>query len=450
MATTLFKRCLGLNDARAFGTQKMITNPRDPEVGSVELTDCLNLTTTDDGAVEKIAPFVTAITHSAPITAISAGKRFLFTDGVDTREWTTGTTVVNRFPATTGPMVHTVLDCRVSTASKVYKSVHPAVAMAEAVVGTNPNPATSKAFAGQPAFDHAFTYNAKLYSVNHADPRFLQCCEDYHYDLWNLADGFVGHLMPVLQAGAIPGVMLTLHDSGVTVYPGSGPADFAKRFYPCDAIDGTLFSGFISKVYGYGHIFLCSDGVYAVLADGELKNLTVSTAGSIGTLNSSYSCATVQDGKYLVFGNALCIEYDFQTKAVMKRSSGVTSATGWNGINYYAVGSTVATMGTAIDTGSIAASLTLPFSDWGSAGAKSISDFYFTGTIGGDVLLTATDNVGKSWEVNVSGIGEVSNYRIKTPKGMLGNHISLKIDCTSGAFRMEELAVVVAASKRSR
>lgn len=451
MVTTLFKRCLGFNDARAFATQKMVTNPRSPEVGNVEFIDCLNLTTTTDGAVEKVAPFATALTHSAPITNISAGKRFIYQDGVDTKEWD-GVNIATVGAILDGPIAHTPIDCRISTAGSVYKSIASGTAVQQAVLGTNPNPTTSKVFAAQPAFDHAFVYNAKLYAINHSDPRFLQYSEDYHYDLWDLGDGFIGHTLPILQAGAIPGVMLTAHDGGVTVYTGTDPATgFVKRFYPVDFLDGTLYSGFVSKAYGYGHIFLGHDGVYLVGIDGELKNLTTAVTDHIGWLNSSYTCATMHAGKYLAFGNNVCIEYDFETKSVLKRStSGVKAATIWNKQPYFAIGSTIATLGTEIDTGNIAASATLPFSDWGYAGVKFIECFYFTGEISGDVLITATDNTGKFWEVEVSEVGKVSKYRIKTPGGAMGTHISIKIDCTSGAFRMEELTAVVTNSKRSR
>jgi hypothetical protein len=448
----LFKKCLGLNDARAMGSQRMVTNPRDPEAGNAELTDCLNLTTTPDGCLEKIAPFVTALTHTAPITNISAGKRFLFQDGTDTREWLGGATVVNRFSATAGPTVHTETDVRVSTASKVYKSVDPATAMTEALVGDYNGPPVSIPFVGMPPFDHAFEYNGRIYSVNHAMPGILQFSEPWE-ELWSLKNGRIDTCADIMQTGAIPGVIVTTHANGVTVYAGMDPLEpFAEKFYPCNAIDGTLYSGFVSKVYGHGHVFMCDDGVYLVGAEGTLVNLSVDQTAHLNTLNTSYTCATVQDGKYLAFGNALAVEYDFKTKSVLKRSSfGVKAATVWNKQNYYAVGSTVSTIGTAIDTtANFAASMTLPFSDMSAPGTKSVDSLYFTGTIGGEVAFTATDNVGKMWTVNVNSIGSVFNYRIKTPKGMLGNHISLNIACSSGAFRIEQLRATFAASQRSR
>lgn len=449
----LFAKCLGLNDARNVATLK--ANPR---TGATELSDCLNITTTPDGCVEKIAPFVTALTHTAPVTGISAGQRFLFQDSINTNEWT-GTAVINRFPVVDGPIVHTAIDCRVSTPTTVYKSVNASPAMQQAIVGTNPNPAASRTFTAMPPYRQAFTYNGIIYAVNKTDPRFLQYSENYHFDLWDIGSGFIGHTLPVLQTGSIlsgqpgiPGCIVATHTGGVSVYAGTSKADFVKKFYPCQIINGTLYSGFIDKANEYGHLFLCNDGVYLIAADGTLTNLTGEATGHMETLNTAYTCATVQDGKYLAFGNSICVEYDFQTKTVLKRASfDVKAATIWQNKNYYALGSTVAAMGTEIDSSdSFSASLTLPLSDYGASGTKSIEALYFTGQGGDNLKITASDNAGKSWEIEEHDVGTVTDYRIKTPKGFLGNHISIKIDCLSGSFRMEELRAAFSATKRSR
>lgn len=457
----LFSKCLGFNDARALSSFK--ANPRS---GATELTDCLNLTTTPDGCLEKIAPLVPVLTHTAPVTRISAGSRFMFSDGVDTREWLGGTDVVNRFPAVAGPIAHTPLDVRVSDGTRVYKSKSsPAGAMTEALAGVYDGPPVTTPFYGMAPFDQAIIYNAKLYAINHADPRFIGYSEDFFYDLWNRGDGHIGHISPVLQSGAIPGCILALLSGGVVVYVGGSPGpDMGKKHYPCAVMPGTLYSGQITMsgainndgtshvAVTYLHIFLCSDGVCVVDASGTLTNLTDSRTGNLGALNSTYSCATVQGNKYLAFGDQCCIEYDFQTKAVMIRDTfSVVGAAIWKGVAYFASGSSISTLGDEIDTGSsFAASLTLPLSDMGASGTKSIEYLYFTGQIDGDVIITATDNVGKSWEKDVSDLGQVTNYPIKTPKGKLGNHISWRIDCASGAFRLEELRAVFAASQRSR
>jgi hypothetical protein len=449
----LFRKCLGLNDARAFGTQKMITDPRDPEAGNVELIDCLNLTTTPDSCLEKLPPLVTVLDTGAPVTSLSSGSRCMFGDGTNIKEWTGGSTVVTRFPAQYGLTIHTPLDARVASGGKVYKSINPSGAMVEALVGSYTGPPVQKPFSAMPVFKQAFVYNAKLYAVNAADPRFIQYSEDYAYDLYNLADNSIGSALPVWESGAIPGVMLTTHDGGVTVYSGAGPHDFTKKFYPCNVIDKTLYSGFVSKVYGYSHIFLCDDGVYVVGPSGDLVNVTVDQTDHIDVLNDSYSCTTVLSGKYLAVGNRLGIEYDFKTKSLLKRSSfGIAAACVHNGVNYFAVGNTIAGLGSDIDSsGAYSCSMTLPYSDFSARGKKSIEALYFTGTIDGDVTITATDQTGNSWNKEISvELVNVSGYRITTPRGYLGNHISISIECTSGVFRLEELTASFNASSRTR
>lgn len=453
MAITLFKKCLGLNDSRAFGTQKMITDPRDPRIGEVELIDCSNLTITSDGSLEKIAPLVPVLTHGSAITNISAGSRFFFQDGIDVNEWTGGTTVVNRFPILEGQVAHTPIDSRVSTTTKVYRSKNAAPTMEEAIVGVNPNPTTSKSFYQMPAFDHAFVYGVKLYIVNHADPRFLQYSEDYGYDLYAVGDNHIGSTQPILEAGAITGSMITTHAEGVSLYAGTGPHDFAKRYYPCGVLDNTLYSGFVSKAMSNVHVWLCDDGVYMVDPSGAIVNLTVNQIENLSSLNTLYYCSTVQDGKYLAFGDRCTVEYDFLMKTFLKRDSfGITSAAVWKKKNYFSSGSVISTYGDNIDTtGNFGCSLTLPFSDMSSPGKKSFEVLYFSGSIDGDVVITATDQLGVSWEKEVSGeLINVSNYRIKTPRGLLGNHISIKIESTSGAFRLEELTATFSSSKRSK
>jgi hypothetical protein len=446
----LFRTCLGLNDTRSIATQQMTVNPRDPKAGQTELLDSLNLTTAPDGRLEKIPAYVPALTHSDPILAVSAGSRFLFQDGLNTNEWS-GTAVTNAFPFTDGAMAHTTIDCRVSGTNVVYKNVNSAPGMLTATVGANPNPPTSRTFAGQPAFSQAFTYNSKLYGINQGDPRFLQYSEDYHYDLWNLGDGFIGHHDPVLQAGAIPHLMLALHSTGVSMYSGMSPADFTKTFAPLPVLPGSLYSGFISKLYGYGHVFLCAEGVYIIKSDGVVTNLTPNTTNFLSTWNTTYYCAIVQGSKYLAFGDKVCVEYDFNTQAVLKRSTdSVVSAANWKGNTYFARGAQVATLGDGPDTGGIAASMTLPFSDFGAPGTKAIDSFYFTGTIAGDVTFTVTDQTQREWSVDVSSLDTVTGYRIKCPHQRLGNHISVRIDVGSGAFRIEELKARFIATDRSR
>lgn len=449
---TLFKRCLGFNDARAFGTFKMITDANDPNAGNVEFIDCLNLTTTPDGCVEKIAPLVTAVTHSAPITGISAGKRFVYQDGTDVKEWD-GTNTYLIGSVKYGPTVHTPIDVRLTHASTVYKSPSVGTTLSAATLGdTSDIPATSKPFYGMPSFQQAFVFNGLLYCVNASDPRFLQYSEQYHYDVYALGDNHIGHLLPIRQGGAVPGALIVTHDTGVTVYAGMGPHDFVKKFYTCGVLNNTLWSGFVSKVYGNAHVWMCDDGIYMTDQNGAIVNLTVDQTDYLDRLNNVYYGAIVnQNGKYLAFGDLCCVEYDFKTKTILKRSPfGITSACVWNNVPYFASGALITTYGTSIDTSNnFGCSLTLPYSDWSNPGKKSIESLYFTGTINGDWIITATDEFGEYWELDRSDeLLNVSNYRIKTPKRILGNHISLKIECTSGSFRMEKLAATLSVSNR--
>lgn len=454
----LFSRCLGLNDSKAFGTHYA-----NPKTGATELVDCLNITTTSDGAVERVAALVPVLTHTAPVTSISAGQRFVYQDAINTLEWN-GTEVAAIGAVLTGPVAHTPIGVRVSAGNKVYKSSIAGAALSEAVRGdlNNLPDADKKPYFAQPAFKQAFECNGILYGINAADPRFLQHSEYGHFDVFAIGDAHIGHVAPILQAGAIPGVMICTHVDGVSVYTGRNMDDFVKKFYACRVIDGTLFSGFIGKTYttkdgshtyGHCHVFMCVDGVYIVTGEGELINLTAARTSQLDVLNGAYTpylCATLQGAKYLAFGANVCVEYDFETNSVLVRNPvGVTAAAIWNNTNYYASGSTVAVMGTEVDADG-SASLTLPFSDLGASGIKSLEALYFTGTIGGEVRFTATDQTGRFWSVTVEAIGTVSNYRIKTPRGMLGNHLSFTVDCVSGAFRMEELRAAFSASQRTR
>ncbi len=459
----LFRKCLGFTDQKGIATQTMIASPRAQGAGSVALLDCLNLTTTADGCIEKVAPLVTALDTGAAITNLSAQSRLMFSDGTNVKEWTGGSTVVNRFPSISGPIAHTPLDVRVASGGSIYKSINSSPVLQQALVGIYTGPPVSKPFSAMPTYSSAFVYNAKLYAISATDPRFLIYSEDYGYDLYALGDNFIGSSLPCLQAGQIPGVLLTAHDGGVTAYVGSGPHDFHKRFYPCRFINGTLFSGSVPQivgasdgtpttVYTHQHVFLCDDGIYTVNQEGVLNNITDQQIDNIGGLNSTYSCATVQNCKYLAFGNNCCVEYDFKAKAVMKRVTfGINGACIWNKNHYFSAGNMIVTQGPDSDTTStFDCNFTLPYSDLATPGVKSIEALYFTGTMDGDLTITATDQNGDSWEHNISReLLKVTDYRIKTPRRKLGNNISFRFEC-SGAFRMEELRAVLSGSTRSR
>lgn len=450
----IFATCLGLNDIKAQRTQKS-----NHETGATELIDCLNVTTTPDGAIEKIPSFAAAFTHTAPVTGLSAGIRLVYQDATNTLEWDGGTQHAAIGALLQGPVTHTPIDVRLSTATKIYKGSIAGAALTEASIGSLTNiPVTSISYAKQPAFKKSFIYNGFLYGVNQADPRFLQYSEYGHYDVWNIGDNFIGHSQAIIDAGAIvsektqqTGGIVCLHADGVSVYDGSNKSDFSQKFFPCSPIANTLYSGFISKAYGYAHIFLCEDGIYSVDPDGVMVNLTVNTLQHVADLNTSYTSATVADGKYLAFGNDICVEYDFRTKTAMKRASmGVTGAAIWNDVPHFSLGSTVSTL--AKTDGAFGASVSFPYATLGVTGAKSINDLYFTGQADGDMTITATgDGEGSpSWEFETPAPGTVFNYRIKTPRKILGNHISFKIATSSGAFRLETLRATLTPSYRSR
>lgn len=451
MEAILFRKCLGLNDARAFGTQTLIADPRNKEAGNAELLDCLNITTTPDGCVEKIAPLVTILTHTAPITGLSAGSRFIYQDAINTLEWN-GTTSATIGAVLTGPVAHTSIDVRVASATKVYKSAVAGAALTEATLGAITDlPPSTTPFYSQPPFAQAFQYNGIIYGINAASPKFLQYSRYGHNDVWAIGDDYLRHKTAVMSSGQIPGVVIATHDGGVTLHRGTNPEDFKRDYIPCTVISKTLYSGFLGKVDEYGHVFLCNDGVYFVGLDGKLVNITVDQTDHLDTLNNSYSCVTVKDGKYLAFGDLCCLEYDFKTKTLLKRSTqGVTGACTWNGQTYLSAGSTILTLGTEIDT-ALSCSMTFPFSNLGTPGKKSLDSIYFTGTASAGMNITVTDQTGAGWTREVSDeLVNVSDYRIKLPDGFLGNHVSFKFECESGAFRMEEVRVVLNASKRSR
>jgi len=441
----LFKKCLGYTDSSAVATQS-----HNPETGETQLIGCTNTTVTDDGAVEKAPALSTVYTHSAPLNRVSAGTRLLFDDGTNIYEYVGGVTpVATRFPVLDGPIIHTPIDVRVSGATKNYKSVNPTGVMTELTVGTNPGPATSVAYEKMPVCDGGFVYNAKLYTWK---GKFIQYSEDYHYDLWDIGNSFVSHLSDVRQAGAVPNVLLVAHDGVVISYVGSGPADFAKKFYPCPYINKTLFSGFISKALGYGHVFMADDGIYMVDQNGQMVRLTDSNLEYADTLNTSYTSAIVSDGKYLAFGNSVCVEYDFRTKAVMLRPSGVAAATVQVDTPYLAYGSTMATISSSQNS-AVASSVTIPYAYLGTEGRKSFSDLYFTGELTGDLEIVCRDQSDPEepirWTIEAADLGVVQNKRIKLPRGVVGSKVSFQFNALAGStFRMEEARVVFDAGNR--
>lgn len=439
----LFRQCLGLNDSKAIQSQVS-----DYKTGKTHLTAVHNMTVTDDGCMQTVPLLATTLTHTAPITRLSAGSRMFFGDGIDIYEDLAGTSV-KRFPIIDGPIMHTPLDVRVSGASKVYKSVNPAGAMAESVVGTNPDTGESVAYAGQPLFDGGFVYGARAYGFK---GKFLQYSKAYHYDLWNQGDGFIGHQFTCLQGGAIPGCILVAHAEGVSCYIGGDPLDpqTIKRFYPCAYEAGTLYSGFVSKALGYGHVFLCADGVYMVAADGSITRLSADNLDYADTLNSSYAGAVVAGGKYLAYGDQVAVEYDFRTKATMKRASGVSAVCVSGDAPYLAIGSTIKTPSTSMDL--CDCSFTLPYSSMGAVGRKQFDNLYLTGEFNGDLTIKLLDQSNpeepERWTRELSDLGIVQNKRVHLPKGTVGSKTAFRFETTGGNMRVEEIRVTFGAGQR--
>ncbi len=440
----LFKTCLGYTDSLAVGSQKA-----DPRSGKTQLIGCSNLTVTDDGGLRKIPASTAVFTHTAPITRVSAGSRLFAGDGTDIYELTSGTPVL-RFPILDGPIMHTPLDVRVSGTTKVYKSVNPTGAMAEAVVGTNPGPDDSIAYAGQPLFDGGFVLGARAYCHK---GKFLSYSKGYHYDLWNLGDGFIRHQYDCLQSGAIPGCIVVAHAEGISVYVGGDPLspEIIKRFYPCGYLAKTLFSGFISKALGYGHVFMADDGVYMVAADGSFNRLSGDSLEYGDLLNGSYAGATVAGGKYLAYGNLLTVEYDFRTKAVLLRGAGVSSACVFSDEPYTGVGNTVVKPSTTMDT-ALPCSFALPYSHLGAEGRKGFDSLYLTGEFNGDMEVICRDQtdpeVPDRWMLAVSELGRVQNKRVKLPRVVVGSRVSFEFKMDSGSISVEEIRATFSVGQR--
>lgn len=444
----LFRQCLGLNDSKAIASQVA-----DPKTGKTHLTSVSNMTITDDGCIQTVPALVPVATHSLPITRVSSGQRLFFSDDLDTYEMIKGVPVpLKRFPLVSGPMLHTPLDARVSLASKVYKSPDSAPAMVEAVVGTNPYPDNSVAFAAMPVFVGGFIANSRAFVI---EGKFLRYSMPYHYDLFDLGKDYMAFNLDILQAGHIPGVYLAAHEFGVTVVMGGDPRDknqpLQPKFYPCAYEAGTLYSGMISKAMGYGHVFLCADGVYMVGMDGAINRLSADNIDYADELNTTYSGSVVTGGKYLAFGDQVAVEYDFRTKAVMKRVCPAASACVLNDTAYIATGSDLKTI-PQTGMGAAACSFTLPYSTLGTPGRKQLDSLYLTGEFNGDLEIVLLDQTNpedpERWRQVVSDLGVVQNRRVKLPKGMVGSKVSFRFEMALGSMRIEEIRATFGSSKR--
>jgi hypothetical protein len=434
----LFTKCTGLNDSLETSAAAFNVD------GVTDVIGCLNVTVTPEGKLVKVPELTEILTHTDVIDELTAGTRMLAqsASGLSEFNGTNFTPLLNSpsfTPGVKATYIHTPIDVRIRTAPAVqHKLVKGAVSTSAITLGSYAGPATSRssAFSKMPDFTSGFVFNSRLYA---AFGNFLQYSEEYYYDLWHLGDGHIGSKNAVLQSGQIPGCVITIHSDGVTGYFGTGPEDFQRKFFPCSVISGTLFSGFLSKVYDSAHVFMCTDGVYILTADGKLVNLTVANTDHLDILNTSYSAVTVVDGKYLAFGNLCCIEYDFQVRALLLRSTfDIKSTCLWNNKQYYGSGKKLLAYGVKQDT-TMPASVRLPFNDFGDQRNKQIRVLYFTGKITGSASVVVRNQYGNSITRDVSNIGYVQNYRLSGLRSCKGQKLSVEFIVKHGEFKLEEL-----------
>jgi hypothetical protein len=194
---------------------------------------------------------------------------------------------------------------------------------------------------------------------------------------------------------------------------------------------------------------MCADGIYTVGQDGAISRLTGNSLEFASELNTTYTGAIVTGGKYLAYGNNVCVEYDFRTQAVMLRASGVTAATVLKDVPYLAYGSTVSTLAAAPNTS--ACSFTLPYSTLGDYGRKYFDSLYVTGQFDGSLTITARqqdiENTER-WSLTVDPMGIVQNQRIKLPKGTVGSKVSFRFDTDYGITKIEEIRAVFSSGNR--
>lgn len=434
----LFSKCAGLNDN--LQTTAVEYNAE----GITDIASCVNMSVTSDGKLVKPPTLNTAVSSTAAIDALVAGARMFVQTGTALKEFDgvvlkdiTASPVFT--PGTKAAYISTPLDVRVSLPAANYKVVGAATSAVLANVGSYNGPATSVQYAKMPPFAGGFVYNAKLYT--HLG-KFLQHSADYNYDLFDLGNGHIGHTYSIIQSGQIPGCILVTHEVGVSIYLDNGPGRFKKVFVPCRVIAGTLCSGYIEELSDYAHIFMCYDGIRAVGSDGKVVRITADKLESAGALNTSYNTAALHSGKYLAFGNTVCVEYDFSNKAVMLRAtSGVVTSCVWANKLYVGNGLNISTFSTADNTDSTPSSFTLPYNDFGVDQTKQIRFLYFTGKITGYASVIVRNQFGQSVIKDVSNIGYVQNFKISGLRKCKGNKLAVGFSSKSGAFKLEELRV---------
>lgn len=437
----LFSKCTGINDSTE------TTGPQHSVEGVTDLRDSLNVTTTPEGKLIKVPALTAVATASVEnITDIVASNDFVYAhynDGLFKLSGNVLTAVTNCPTLSDGvkvPYIKTPQDLRFSVGNSGYKIKTASSAVELLTIGDYTGPATSKQFSKMPVFTGGFVLGPKLYTKY---GKFLQFSEDYFYDLFNAADSHIGSNYTVLQCGQIPGCIITTHAEGVTGYFGTGPHNFRKEFFPCKYIQGTLYSGNINKLEAKAHVFMCADGFYALTADGKLTNMSVEKTDKLNLLNTEYKTVVCVDGKYLAYGNLLCVEFDMQTKGMYYRgTNGVVCGDSFNGVAYLGSGKSVNKFETTDNADTSQCIVKLPYSDMGNTSDKQIRFLYFTGTLGTSTTFNVRNQFGVLASKVVTATGYVQNYKIEGLRLCKGPKLSVEIISDIGYFKLEELRAV--------
>jgi hypothetical protein len=429
---TLFKSCKGLNDSPNRNAPDI-----NLETGETELLYCSNFTTLPDGRIETVPAYEDVVLCSGEILALHSGNELLInSQGALEKYAAGGTTVI----ASGGEwldkvaFVTTPIDTRVSTfLGGRYKYVDGL--LSPLTVGANPDPVTATPFYAMPYFSGGFVHGANLFSWF---GKFLQYSKDYAYDLWDLGSAYIGSKSAVVNAGSIPGCIVTVHADGIAVCVGTHPSNLQKAFYPCKPVAATLYSGVVSRLLAYAHIIVCEDGIYTVTQDGKLTNATEGQFDSPTILNTEWSTALVRDGKYYAFGPSRVLEYNLKLNAVMLQSSGVTAAALHEGELFVGSDTMLQKLGTSHTR---SASFTLPYCDYGYTGRKKLHSLYVSGDFSAPFTLTINSTPLSHTVRSFPALGQVRYHRLQGLSECIGNELSITLQ-TSGYCRVEEIKAI--------
>jgi archaellin len=431
----LFSKSTGLNDSYE------TTGPQYTADGATDIIACKNLTTTPEGKLIKVPDYNTVVS-SGPVLAMTSGDRILCQKDGHLEEFNGNScNLLTTSPAfldgVIAKLITTPVDIRINNGSELYKYVTGSTSYSVLVLGAYKGPYTSQSFSRMPSFDSGFVFNSKLFITK---DKFLSHSEDYYYDVWKNSSNYITSNSPILQSGQIPGCIITTHKNGVTGYFGTSINKFEKKFYPCEVLNGSLYSGLVSKIYDNAHVFMCTDGVYVLTADGKLINLTVTNTDHLDLLNTQYTTTVVIDGKYLAYGDLLCVEYDFVTKAISLRDTNTVNCSGiYKNIQYFGNSTGLVSFGTYPGISTLTTTVQLPYSDMGNSNTKQLRYLYFTGKITGSATLTIRNQYGNVVTKDISNLGYVQNHKISGIRLIKGQKLSVEITTQDGEFKLEEL-----------